>query len=280
MPTVDERAQAYCERDGDGFDLLGEPMNFFSNFLQIGIGLAYSAKVSQEPHLDVNLPGAVLYTLTGVGSAIWHSVALTATYALDMVIPIMFIGWFSFNWAYRVLHLRSVALRITAMLVAYGGMATLAVTYDSPLFGVHWSWISLLLILAVLHYRLCTWRPRALLKAFLIMSMALCCYALDRVACQNERSGYQPGFHWLWHVISAFGGLMLLRSLPPEDWYVEGHDVKDIWCGGCLPDAVSDRAPAIDASTLSALCFKARAHKAACRVVPVTSIENTHECTN
>ena len=236
---VDSRAQGYCERDGDSFNLLGEPLNFFSNFVQIGLGVAYTARVKDEPNLDVNLPGAVLYTATSVGSAVWHSVALPWCYPLDMAIPIVFIGWFSFNWAYRVLAIRSVALRFGATLAAYGGMGALAVAYDSPHFGVHWSWIAMFAPLAVAHKLKCSWRPNALLKSFACMAAALACYALDRVACRDEAPGYQPGFHWLWHLGSALGGFQLLRSLPPEDWFVAGHNIDDPWCGGLSVDAVS-----------------------------------------
>ena len=235
---TDSRSQAYCERDGNKIDPWGEPLNVVSNGPQLVLGLWYMVKVHRDANIDVQLPGAMLYTATAMGSTIWHAVGITATYYFDIALPVAFIGWFTFNYAYRVLGVRSVALRFAATFGSYGGLGVLAYIHDSNLLGVHWAWIALLLPLAVVHKLKCTWKPNALLKSWLVMCVALFWYAADRAFCKDEQPGYQPGYHWLWHLFSAIGGFLILHSLPPEDWAKPGHAIDDPWCGGLRRDAV------------------------------------------
>ena len=227
---VSASSAAYCERDGRDFDLLGEPANFFSNFFQIAAGLRYTYGVAQQKNLDVNVLGGVLYTAVACGSAIWHSVGLAWTLVLDLAIPFAFIAWFGYNWGYRVLRIRSVWLRFGFLFFALGGTGALVSLYTSPAFSVHWAWFVVLVAAAVWHRLICDWRPNGILASAGLYGVGLACYAMDRVLCEDERKGYQIGSHWLWHVFSALGGLLLLHSLPPEDWNAPGHDV-DPWCG-------------------------------------------------
>ena len=229
---VSASSGAYCERDGRDFDLLGEPLNLFSNGLQIGIGAHYCVTVSQRKNLDANLLGGVLYTAVAFGSAIWHSVGFGWALLLDLVIPFFFIAWFGFNWGFRVLRIRSVPLRFAFLLATLGGTGALVAAYASPVFSVHWAWFAVLLVAAAWHRLVCSWRPHGILLAAALYAVGLLFYGADRVMCTDEKKGYQPGFHWLWHVFSALGGLLLLKALPPEDWRAPGHDI-DPWCG-CL----------------------------------------------
>ena len=229
---VSAASAAYCERDGRDFDLLGEPANFFSNFFQIAVGIHYCVRVAKLENLDVNVLGGILYVLVACGSAVWHSVGLAWTLTLDLVIPFVFIAWFGYNWGYRVLRIRSVPLRFGFLLVALGGTGALVSLYTSPAFSIHWAWFAVLVACAAWHFAVCSWRPYSVLASAALYAAGLVCYALDRVACEDEKRGYQIGTHWLWHVFSALGGLLLLHSLPPEDWFVPGHNV-DPFCG-CL----------------------------------------------
>ena len=229
---VSASSGAYCERDGRDFDLLGEPANLFSNLFQIAIGAHYCVTVARDRRLDANLLGGVLYVCVALGSAIWHSVGLSWTLLLDLAVPFAFIAWFGFNWGFRVLRIRSVALRFAFLAAALGCTGGLVDAYASPVFSVHWAWFLVLMVGAVWHRTVCAWRPNGVLLAAALYAAGLLFYGADRVLCEDEKEGYQPGFHWLWHIFSALGGRLLLGALPPEDWRAPGHDI-DPWCG-CL----------------------------------------------
>lgn len=183
-------------------------------------------------NLDANLLGGILYVCVAVGSAIWHSVGLEWTLLLDLAIPFLFIAWFGFNWSFRVLRVRSVPLRFGFLVFGLGATGALVALYTSPAISVHWAWFLVLVLGATWHAYICTWRPFGMFKAAVLYAVGLVCYAFDRTMCTDEKKGYQIGFHWLWHVFSALGGLLLLHSLPPEDWEAPGHNI-DPFCG-CL----------------------------------------------
>ena len=246
---VSATSAAYCERDGDDFNLLGEPCNFFSNFVQILVGIIYCVRVSKQKNFDVNLPGGIIYTLVAVGSAIWHSVGLQWALYLDLGIPFIFISWFMYNWAYRQLGIRSVPKRFGAMICGLGIIGSLSTFYTSPLIGVHWGWFTVLVMGGFVHFYVSTWHRWRILQASAFYAIGLFFFAADRELCKDEQDGYQPGFHWLWHLFSATGGLILLYSLPPEDWFIEGHDIQDIWCG-CFKESAVQRREGLDANVV------------------------------
>jgi hypothetical protein len=228
--SVSSASQAYCERDGANFNLLGEPMNVSSNVVQIGLGIWFCLKTTKQKNRDVDLPGGFLFTAVAVGSAVWHSLGYGWALYLDLMIPFLFIAWFGFNWGFRQLAIRSVPLRCAFIAVALSCTGALSAVYTSPSVGVHLSWFSVLLFMGFVNVRVSTYKKYNILYSAAFYAVGLMFYAFDRELCEDEKPGYNPGFHWVWHLFSCGGGWVLLHSLPPEDHFVDGHNITPFGC--------------------------------------------------
>ena len=211
---VSDVSVAYCERDGNTFNLFGEPLNVLSNFPQLILGLMYCYKLRQSSR---QVLGGSLYTLVSIGSMIWHATGFLWTLYLDLFFPGLFILWFSYHWGYRVLGISSKWKRFVFPFLGLVLSHFISYWYQAPYIDSHWSWYSVMIVLAIWHRLISYWRPWSILIAVVWYGIALVFYALDSVICRDEQPGYQPGWHWLWHLFSCGGGWCLLHSLPPND---------------------------------------------------------------
>lgn len=207
--------EIYCERNSSEFNLLGEPINLFSNFFQIGIGLTYCYRVRKIKPRHVELLGGILYTLVGIGSSIWHSFGLTWTLILDLFFPALFILWFSYHWTNRVLGIKNVCLRFVALGFISGLSNFLGNFFQVAYIGAHWSWFTTIVLLGLVHKWKSNWKPNLIIISSLLYGIALVFYALDTILCDEDSLDYQLGYHWVWHIFSSLGGFCLLLSLPP-----------------------------------------------------------------
>ena len=225
--------EIYCERNSPEFNLLGEPINLFSNFFQIGLGLSYCYRVRNvlprnvellgnprnvellgNPR-NVELLGGILYTLVGIGSSIWHSFGLTWTLVLDLFFPALFILWFSYHWTNRVLGIENVCLRFVALGFISGLSNFLGNFFQVAYIDGHWSWSTTIVLLGLVHKWKSNWKPNLIIISSFLYGIALVFYALDTILCDEDSEDYQLGYHWVWHIFSSLGGFCLLLSLPP-----------------------------------------------------------------
>src|SRR5687767_8731754 len=92
---------AYCERIGPG--LLAEPLNAVSNASFLIAAWAAWRLARREGKLTIGIRILIaLGYLVGIGSILWHTYPTTTTLILDVVPIVLFIVWYIWLYARRV----------------------------------------------------------------------------------------------------------------------------------------------------------------------------------
>ncbi len=198
----------YCERVGAGF--WAEPINALTNIAFI---LAVWGAWRLAPRSSALSPGIRVLLATavaiGVGSFVFHTVAMTWARVLD-VVPILFFQM-AFIWLYGR---RIIALERSTMFVAltvYFAASMAARQFPGLLNG---SLIYAPTILAILGLGLHLARHATvarfdLLAAAAVLAAAVLFRSIDNAVCAS----FPVGTHFLWHLSNGVVVYLVLRAL-------------------------------------------------------------------
>lgn len=203
----------YCETALQWFSFPAEPINFFSNAVIILLGLiafvfARRANASREVWAL-----ALLLTLTGIGSALWHGFRTPLALTLDVVPGLLFLLLFVYVWARRVWGTYGASLYLGAFFAstfALSWLTQLVMPFRGPPLGV--------VITAILGAGYLIYRTRgrgATTLGVMTLVYALIAFffrSIDLYTCEY----LIIGTHFLWHVMlstAAFYGILLIIEL-------------------------------------------------------------------
>lgn len=201
---------AYCERTGP--EIWGEPLNAVTNlaFIVGGVMLAVVLGRSEQPaRRDWGAWGlTALVFLIGIGSGLFHTLAVGWTAAADVIPIALFILLATFLALRRLVGL-GLWVSILGMLSVLG----LAVGLSALLrFGGGSYLAALLVMLAIgldLRFRQGHPAGRALLMAAGVFTVSLTLRTLDRPLCET----LPTGLHFLWHVLNAVVLYLVARTI-------------------------------------------------------------------
>jgi hypothetical protein len=200
----------YCERVGP--EIWGEPLNAVTNlaFIVSAALLVRALGRSDRPARRDWAPWVLvaLVFLIGIGSALFHTLAVGWAAAMD-VIPIALFVLLAVYLSLR----RLVGLGIWASLLGVGIVLALAVGFPVLLrFGGGSYLAALLAMLAIgLYLRLRRGHPAGtvLLAAATVFTVSLALRTLDLPLCQAIPSGT----HFLWHLLNALVLYLVARAI-------------------------------------------------------------------
>ena len=197
----------YCERIAP--DFWGEPLNALTNVaLLIAAWFAWRfARRSREPTGGTMLLIALMVAIA-VGSALFHTVANTATRWLD-VLPIAAFGA-TYLWLYvrQVLQAPAAAATIcTALfiLAAVGARQLSGILNGSIVYAPA---LALVTGLGLIHLARARCERSALIGAAGALVAALIFRTIDNAAC----AAFPYGTHFLWHLLTALSLYMVMRA--------------------------------------------------------------------
>lgn len=214
-----EPVRAYCERIDAGF--WAEPLNAVSNaaFLVAAVALALAEQRRAAPD-PVALALAGLVGLIGLGSFLFHTLALRWAELADVLPITLFIHAYFFLALYRLLGLGALASTLLTLAFAAAGfgfepaLSALAGRPLAPATNGSIAYVPALLALLGIGAALRAARRaaqhragRALLGIAGIFLLSLCTRTLDRPLCPLLPSGT----HWLWHILNAVVLAALVR---------------------------------------------------------------------
>ena len=190
----------YCERLGPEF--WAEPLNALTNagFL-VAAWLVWrlAARLPGRTPSSTQLLITLLATI-GVGSFLFHTLAVTWAMWADVIPIFLYQLWFLVLYLRRVVRLRP--LPCTAWVLVF-----LGASWGSASLPLHWLNGSLsygaafvmLAGMAVFHWRSRQREPQALALATLLFTASIAFRSLDMLACD----WLSTGTHALWHLINA-----------------------------------------------------------------------------
>lgn len=205
----------YCETPLAAFSFPAEPINFFSNAVIVLFGLvALYLSHKYKSSADV-WALAVLLTLTGVGSFLWHGFRTPLALTLDVVPGLLFLLLFVYVWARRVWETYRSAFFLATFFVGTFVLSWVTqqiIPFRGPPLGV----VAAVLIAAgylIMKTRkrygaIALWGGASIglsLLAFFFRSIDL--YTCDVVPF---------GTHFLWHIFlstGAFVGILLVQKI-------------------------------------------------------------------
>ena len=215
MPPI---GPIYCETPVGAFLFPAEPVNFYSNAIIVAFGLVallYALRRRLGP--DV-VALAILLTLTGVGSFLWHGYRTPLSLALDVLPGLLFLFLFVYAWARRLMPVAySVLFLGTFLVLAYAlSYALMAlVPVSGPPVGVVAAVVVSAAFLSVLSAR----RYGSIaLVAVLSVAASLSAFGfrtIDLFTCDL----IPFGTHFLWHIflsLGAFLGIVFLVLVDRE----------------------------------------------------------------
>lgn len=199
MQPIDQ----YCERLDASF--FSEPLNLFSNLAFLLAAWVAFRKLQTKPHYPHRrtfMVAIILATTIGIGSGMFHSLAVGWAMLAD-VIPIgLFIFYFVWFACRKVLNFST--LGVTRAFIGLAGLTFFfiavvppaLVNNSQPYFGT----LAFLLGLGIYSWRRQPKLARALIIAGVMMGVSLVCRAIDMQVCPT----LPIGTHFIWHSINGF----------------------------------------------------------------------------
>lgn len=210
----------YCERLGPG--LWAEPLNAASNlaFLLAAAALAWRLRGSGMPYGAGLL---ALLAMIGLGSGLWHTLALGWTGLADVLPILLFVLLYLFAVCRQVWGFgRAAALALTVAFLPLAGL-TAPLFARLPVLGDSAGYLPIWALIAAHAWLLHRSEP-ALARGFALgaalLALSLLARSLDGPLC----AAIPSGTHVLWHLLNAamLGWMIellrrhhLARSVPP-----------------------------------------------------------------
>jgi hypothetical protein len=198
----------YCERVGPG--LLAEPLNAISNVSFLLAAWAAWVLASRVGVLSSGVRVLVALAVSvGVGSILWHTFATSWALILDTVPILLFIVWYIWLYARKVLDL-SPPIAIAAV-AGFLVMTVVALRYTHVLHGapVYMPGLLVVLVLGVAHVREQRVERFTLLVAAGVYTAALFFRTIDQEVCAI----FPIGTHFLWHSLIGLVTYLAMRCL-------------------------------------------------------------------
>jgi hypothetical protein len=198
----------YCERLGAG--LLAEPVNAATNASFLLAAWAAWALAKRTGALSTGIGVlVVLAASVGVGSILWHTFATPWALILDTVPILLFIVWYVWLYAWRVLG--AGALLGAATVAAFLAATFVALRWSHVLHGalVYAPGLLVVLVLGALHARDRAPGRFALLAAAGVYAAALVFRTIDNEVCPV----LPIGTHFLWHGLIGLVTYLAMRAL-------------------------------------------------------------------
>ncbi|MDQ3234802.1 MAG: hypothetical protein M3Q07_23595 [Pseudobdellovibrionaceae bacterium] len=210
----------YCERTD--FELLAEPLNFYSNLL-FWVAALFAVREILRSSVSRSVPLwtlVALLFLVGLGSGLFHSFATGWAKVCDVGFIGVFVVWFLWCWARGILHLsRRPAVEFMGMFVLLTGVLQgiflrVPVNGSQGYFGV-----AIFLLVLGLQQTVQLSRARTLTKAGWVFIASLVFRTLDAEIC----SVWPHGTHFLWHSLNAVVCYLTIRGMREELEWQQGY---------------------------------------------------------
>ena len=210
----------YCEV-ANNFSVLGltiaQPANVVSN---IPFFLASYFILKDSNKTEAQKLAAYLIALVGVTSTLWHLSLDPLALVKDSVAVFTFAAFICYHSSFvknsssKVILVYLFGFLVGSLSIGYFLKETI------PLFSA--AFFPSLLLLLVFPAAISKEAPYIVRRAGLFFGAALFCRLADVPLCallslgQNGQfTGYSPGLHWLWHLLSACTAYLLIQALHP-----------------------------------------------------------------
>jgi hypothetical protein len=198
----------YCERTGPGF--WAEPVNAFTN-----IGFLFAAFFSWHLALRDQVQDSGIAAITimivaiGIGSFLFHSMPTAVTRWLDIVPTFVFQLLYLGIYSRRVINL-SMPGSVTFLLV-FLAVAVVASPFTEMINGslIYAPALLVIFVLSAYHYQSRKLQRHLLLAAASVFLLSVVLRSFDIRICTR----FEPGTHFLWHVLNALVIYLAMRSL-------------------------------------------------------------------
>jgi len=212
---MNEFIDEYCERIAPGF--LGEPLNAISNlgFIVVAILLAkqYSAAKNQTT-LPVQWDVAILILLTflvGIGSGLWHLLAVSWTLSADIIPILLFINLYILSCFARVLQC---SWKQTLLWFVIYHVFNTSLRHIFPTDFLNGSIFYLPTLIFLLGIAYIVWKRKLQEKVFYLIAAILFTVSLAfRTIDESVCSVIPYGTHFVWHLINAVMMYYLMQGL-------------------------------------------------------------------
>ena len=192
-----DRMDAYCERLGPGF--WAEPVNALTNAAFVLAAILMWRRWPEEPLCRAL---SLVLGVIGVGSFLFHTVALTLAAAADMLPILGYILLYVFA-AHRRVWGQEVGVSLVFALGTIPWIAALTPAFGAlPGFAAsafYWPVPLLILLHALLLRRRVPATARGFVVGATILALSLAFRSLDEAVCD----AVPIGSHWLWHLLNA-----------------------------------------------------------------------------
>lgn len=203
----------YCERTGGMF--WGEPLNALTNLAFLVAAIILLRRLHREgkvtfPNWDIQLL-ILLIIATGIGSFLWHTLAVHWAHAADVIPILLFINAYILSALYRLAgltHRLVIPLFLLYHLFNMGLQWTLPVDFlQGSIFYL--PTLLTLYTLALYLYRQSHASALQLAAAALLFTLSLTLRTLDNALCPL----WPWGTHFIWHLLNAIVLYLLVRAL-------------------------------------------------------------------
>lgn len=196
-----EPLDIYCERVGSGF--WDEPLNAISN-ISFFIAAWFAWRLAQDKSLDTAKEVkvlAVLIAVIGVGSLLFHTLALRWTLYADIIPISLYQGVFLYFYLRKIANLSYVVIILILLFFLFTHFS-LGVLPIHALNGSITYSPALIFLLGIGYYHLHTKKQFAwgLLIASMLFAISLAFRTIDLNVCEN----LSIGTHSLWHLLNGF----------------------------------------------------------------------------
>lgn len=214
MGFWDEMLISHCERTTSGF--MAEPFNAFSTlgFLLASV-LLMRIYIRQGRHLlaadwDILLLTGLVFMI-GVSSFLLHTIALSWTRFLDMVLIIIFMNMYLISFLRRIIHVRGwrmlgwLLLFFSVILCTLFSMS-LDFLNGTLLYFPAWMTLFLMALYLVSGAHA---SGRFFVVALVAFSISIVLHTIDAAVCWY----FPSGTHFFWHLLGAYIAYQLIVAL-------------------------------------------------------------------
>lgn len=200
-----------CERIGPG--LLAEPFNALTSTGFLVVAWAGWSLARRTGNRSAGIRGLLALSVAiGLGSGLWHTLATSWAFILDVVPISLFVVVWTWLYARSFLGMRAflaAAAAVVFLSTAYAvlevaGVLHVSLTY-TPMLVV---WFGLV-VLGVVHARGRVSARFSLLAAAAVCALALLFRLIDLAVCPT----FPVGTHFLWHSFGALTAFLVIRCL-------------------------------------------------------------------
>ncbi len=210
----------YCETPALVASFAVEPINTWSNLFIIAVGLLAITIVARRPgrpHGRSLWILAILLTITGVGSFLWHGWREPGFLILDAVPGALFLFIAAYLWMRRF-YSRTVAL---VGVIAFALLEALSAAYGADALSHQYAVVSMAPVLALTSAWLIartygeSLRAAALGGGALALALAAIYFrSIDLSVCET----FAIGTHFIWHLLLSLSALFTILSLIVIDY--------------------------------------------------------------